>query len=215
MRMKQEKGEAQEFLIKFGEILTELNPAYQKNTLVRGVRTEFIREIKENVYLTHNVLCKKGTYYHGFCLTLHKELSNPYLLSPFTQGGRFDHNFCVQRAVSKVLGHTVLSSSHNYRKNWQVIAQRCTKKAEEVLLPNYLEVYEKAKEPLKHLKTFIYEELDKIYENASIDEEFLLSSGDLNMKRFSEHFYKANNKNEFIKKTSLCKRELFVKLKKA
>ncbi len=116
--MAQNKGEAAQFLRTFGDILTSLHSNYKRNTLVRGVRTEYLREIEQGLFISQNVYCRSGTYYHCFCLTLHKELPKPYLLSPFTVGGRFDHNYQIQRAVSEYLGHHVIPScSHNFRSS--------------------------------------------------------------------------------------------------
>ena len=111
--MSQAQGEAAQFLDIFGSIVKDVNPQYARNTLARGVRVEYLREIEPGVFVSHNVLCKKGVYYHGFAITLHKVLPDPYLLSPFTIGGRFDHNNSAKRAYfrdveSNKNGHSVV-----------------------------------------------------------------------------------------------------------
>ena len=159
MRMSQAKGEPAEFLNLFGEIVNAVHPAYARNMNVRGVRTEFLREVIPGVYASHNVYCRKGTYHHGFCITLHKELPTPYLNSPFTLGGRFDHNLCVNKAIRRDLGrHMLLSDTHNFRKGCEGIITRCLSLAESSLLPHYISSFNASKNALWPLVELIFGE---------------------------------------------------------
>lgn len=154
--------ETNEFSSTFHEELLTINPEYSKNSLIRGIRCEFTREVYPSVYASHNSICRKGTYYHGFCITLHKMLPANYLISPFSIGGRFDHNFDVNMAFQKNLlwrpggkkKPRYLNSSHNFRKGADKIIEKCCSAAEDYLLPHYIEVYKKSRKSIVELLSF-------------------------------------------------------------
>ena len=149
MRLSQPKGEASEFQAMLEAALKDIHPDYERNKAVRGIRTEYLREVVRVVFASHNALCMKGTYYHCFCITLHQELPTPFLHSPFTAGGRFDHNQNVNMAIQRDLGrHVLLSSSHKFRKGCERIIPRCTAEAEALLLPHYLSVFDQSRDAL-------------------------------------------------------------------
>jgi hypothetical protein len=158
-RMKQASGEAAEFQQRFEQIVKDLHPDYERNKLVRGIRLEFLRELLPGVFASHNALCKKGTYFHGFCITLHREFPGPYLISPLVIGGRFNHNNSTKLAYFRDIeptrkwpfGESNFTDSHSYRTGWDGIVQKCTRVAEERMLPHYLAKVMQNKEPLLHI----------------------------------------------------------------
>jgi hypothetical protein len=151
LRFSQPKGEATEFAKRFEGIVKDINPAYERNRLIRGTRLEFLREIIPGVFSSHNVFCLRGRYRHGFCITLHKEQSTPYLISPLVIGGRFDHNNSAKMAYFRDIepnkkwpfGAINFSDSHEYRRGWDGIAAKCASVAEERMLPHYLRELDK------------------------------------------------------------------------
>ena len=177
-RISQAPGESAEFQSKFEQIVKALNSAYERNKLVRGIRYEYLRELLPGVLASHNVLCKKGTYYHGFCITLHKEMPTPYLISPFVLGGRFDHNNSAKMAYCRDVephqkwpcGYENFSDSHNYRTGWEQLVERCLRVAEEKMLPFYLKEVLRYKRPNNHLLSRL-EILDEMPEAIAFSEK--------------------------------------------
>lgn len=218
-RMSQAPDEAAEFQRVFARIVKEANPNYERNTLARGVRLEYLREIAPGVFASHNVLCKKGTYYHGFAVTLHKELPAPYLLSPFTIGGRFDHNNSAKLAYFRDVepnkkwpfGSLNFTDSHNFRKGWEAIAEKCTRIAEEKMLPHYHSKINKYKEPLLRL---VQKAVSKggfpITVELGRGNSFMIRNFDLDMPRFVESFNANISDSEaFLDEVIQAKPELF------
>lgn len=216
MRLSQPKGEAAEFQAKLKAALMEVHPDYERNKTVRGVRTEFLRELAPNLYASHNAYCMKGRYYHGFCLTLHRELPTPYLHSPFTAGGRFDHNHAINLAIQRDLGrHIILSDSHEFRKGCDGIISRCTSEAEKILLPHYMAVFDRAKDALRLLAEMVASDID-ISDPEEVIRGFGWSIGDLDcdMIKFSEMFAEQSDRESFLRAIVASKPELFQRLRK-
>ena len=216
MRLSQPKGEATEFQAMFEAALKEIHPDYELNKIVRGVRTEFLRELAPNLYASHNAYCKKGRYYHGFCITLHRDLPTPYLHSPFTAGGRFDHNHSINIAIQRDLStHIILSDSHEFRKGCDRIISRCTAEAEKILLPHYMGVFDRAKHALRLLAEMVASDID-ISEPEEVIRGFGWSIGDLdcNMIKFSEMFAEQSGREPFLRAIVASKPELFQRLRK-
>src|SRR5262249_5549621 len=122
--------------------------AYELNKHARGARTECLRElVPGGLFVSQNTICRGGTYYHGFGLTLSPLLSDPYLLSPWFVGGRFDNNMGIAMSFMRHMGLTIQDRrnagmswhhSHQWRKGADDIVRGCTHTAEEYLLPFYL-----------------------------------------------------------------------------
>jgi len=158
-RMSQAPGEAVEFRRGFEEILRSLNPDYKRNGLARGTRYEYLREPLPGIFASQNVWCKKGRYYHSFCITLHREFPTPYLISPLVLGGRLDSNNGAKRAYFRDIepnrkwpfGDANFSDSHNFRRGWEGIVKKCTRVAEDKMLPVYLNRVLENRMPILHL----------------------------------------------------------------
>lgn len=158
-KMSQAPGEAAEFRSEFEKIILSLNLNYKRNNLARGIRYEYLREVLPGIFASHNVLCWKGTYYHGFCVTLHKEFPTPYLISPLVIGGRLDRNHGAKRAYFRDIepnrkwpfGDANFNDSHNFRRGWQLIVEKCTRITEEKMLPVYLNRFLENRKPILHL----------------------------------------------------------------
>lgn len=196
--------------------LRNLHPDYKRNKVVRGIRTEYVREVALGVYASHNVLCLKGRYYHGFCITLHLELPNPYLHSPFTVGGRLDHNQSVNRAIQRDLErHMILSDSHQFRKGSERIITRCTTEAEALLLPHYLSTFERSRNALLALAECVVGDTPIIADREAIKGYgATLADWDCDMLRFSELFQKNHQESlPFLMAILGSKPELFQRLR--
>lgn len=200
----------------FEAALREVHPDYNRNKSVRGIRTEFLRELAPGVYASHNALCKRGRYYHGFCLTLHRELPSPYLHSPFIAGGRFDHNRSVNMAIQRDIGrHIILSDSHEFRRGCEQIIQRCTAVAEAVLLPHYCSVFQQSREALHALAQLIVSDAP-IPDGREAIRRFGASIADLDcdMGRFSSLFEEQRDvPSDFLAAVLASKPELFQRLR--
>lgn len=217
MRLSQAPGEAAEFLDAFGELVRKVHPDYERNKVVRGVRSEYCREVAPGVYVSHNAYCKKGRYHHGFCLTLHTELPTPYLLSPFTLGGRFDHNHGVNMAFQRDLErHILLSDSHEYRKGFDRIVLRCAEEAEAQLLPHYLSVFDSCREALIPLAELIAGEAPIPDTKEDVrGGGWLIGQLDCNMSQYRELYEAAGaTREQFLLELLASKPELFQRLRK-
>jgi len=216
MRLSQPKGEATEFQAMLEAALKELHPDYERNKAVRGVRTEFLRELAPNLYASHNAYCMKGRYYHGFCITLHRDLPTPYLHSPFTAGGRFDHNHAINMAIQRDLGrHIILSDSHEFRKGCHRIILRCTSEAEKILLPHYTEVFDHTKDALRSLAELVASDID-IPDPQEVIRGLGWSIGNLDcdMIKFSKMYAEQSDQASFLRAILASKLELFQRLRK-
>lgn len=159
MQLAQTKETTKEFVAVLEAHLSTIHPAYQRNQEVKGIRHEYLRELEDGLFAIHSVLCAKGTYYHCFCLSRHRTHPGPYLYSPFTVGGRCDHNYTVTRACHGDLGLSpvdpvapfLMSCSHRFRKGADQIIRRCTTEAESRLLPYYLSVWSETRDALQAL----------------------------------------------------------------
>lgn len=217
MRLSQPKGEASDFQAMLEAALNKIHPEYSRNKSVRGVRTEFLREIETGVYASHNVYCKKGTYYHAFCITLQRDLPTPYLNSPFTAGGRFDHNRAVNMAIQRDVGrHIILSDSHQFRKGCERIIARCSAEAEKILLPYYYTVFQRSRKALNELAVALMN-----YHELPDPDETITGSGwsigdlDCDMDRFRELYESSpSDKNVFLNLILASKPQLFKRLRK-
>lgn len=217
MRLSQAPGEAAKFLEIFGELAREVHPDYECNKAVRGIRSEYCREIAPGVYISHNAYCSKGRYQHGFCLTLHRELSTPYLLSPFTMGGRFDHNHGVGLAFQRDLKrHVPISDSHEYRKGFDRIVRGCLAAAEDQLLPHYLSIYESCRSSLIPLAEFIVGEAPIPDTKEDVrGGGWLIGPLDCNMPQYHEFYEAAGAEREsFLLELLASKPQLFQMLRK-
>lgn len=223
-RMSQAVGEAAEFQRIFGNIIRELNPEYYRNPSARGIRLEFLREIWPGAFASHNVLCWKGTYYHGFAITLHQELSNPYLLSPLTIGGRFDINNSSKRAYFRDIepdkkwpyGSANFSDSHNFRRGWEGIAEKCSRIAENEMLPFYLAKIENNKWRLLQLLERAFSSVESPIPTEVENGTFVLNRDfDYDMMGFVEA-YNANiaESEKFLTGVVSAKPELFNRIAK-
>lgn len=162
MHLSQTKVSTKEFVAVLESHLITIHPAYRRNREVKGIRHEYVRELEGGLYAIHSVLCKQGTYYHCFCLSLHRTHVAPYLYSPFTIGGRCDHNYTVTTACHRDLGFSPIdpvapfrmSDSHRFRKGADCIIRRCTSEAESRLLPFYETVWTKTRSALQALLDF-------------------------------------------------------------
>lgn len=163
MRLSQSKESTKEFVALLESHLATIHPAYQRNKQVGGIRHEYFREIEDGLHAIHSVLCMRGTYYHCFCLSLHRTHTAPGLYSPFTIGGRCDHNYSVTRACHLDLGLSpvdptapfLLSSFHRFRKGSDRIIRRCTSEAESRLLPFYQTVWAGTRSALQALMAYV------------------------------------------------------------
>lgn len=215
-------GEAADFTKKFGMFLKELNPDYEINSRARGIRHEFLRELAPGVFASHNVLCKRGVYHHGVCVSLHRELSDPYLLSPLVIGGRFNHNYSSKSAYFRDVrpnrrwpfGKENFSDSHLYRKGWESIVEKCTRIAEEKILPHYFSRVTTYKESLLHLLENLLT-LDKIPTEIDRGEShpscvlFPIQS-DYDMQTFAEAYKAAKGRRDEFTLEVICRKpELF------
>jgi hypothetical protein len=147
-RLAQTKEATKEFVALLESQLAAIHPAYQRNRLVKGIRHEYFRELQAGLFAIHSVICVKGTYYHCFCLSYHRTPVSPYLYSPFTVGGRCDHNYTVTTGCHRDLGLSPIdpiapfrmSALHRFRTGADRIMQRCLTEAEARLLPFYFSV---------------------------------------------------------------------------
>ncbi len=216
MRLSRPKGEAEEFESMFGSVVRDIHPDYERNKAVRGIRTEFLREVVPGCYASHNVLCKNGRYYHGFCITLHQDLPDLYLHSPFVAGGRFDHNHSVNMAIQRDLGrHVILSDSHEFRKGYERIILRCTAEAEVLLLPHYLSVFQRSKEALRALAEHIADSTRTPDDRWAIRRySSSIHDWDCDMSRFSTLFDEwRGDLSNFLSAVVASKPELFQRLR--
>jgi len=216
MRLSQPRGEAAEFQAMLEAALATIHPDYTRNKSVRGVRTEYLRELAPGLYASHNAYCLKGRYYHGFCVTLHRELPTPYLHSPFIAGGRFDHNHAINLAIQRDLGtHIILSDSHEFRRGCDRIISRCTSEAEKILLPHYMSVFDGAKDALKSLAEFVASDVD-IPDQQDAIRGFGWSIGNLDcdMSKFAKMYADQSDRASFIRAIVASKPELFQRLRK-
>jgi hypothetical protein len=210
MSTEREKSESTLFAEEFGEILKGIDNRYVRNKKIRANRTEFLKEVRPGLFASQNVLRKRDRYYHCFCLTAHKDVVGPSVHSPFEVGGRFDHNFTIQRGMVALVGHhLLLSDSHEKRIGWKGIAERCSLRAEESLLPHYLSIFDDAREALHHLARYIFE--NDI--SAPEDSRFVYNVIDCDMIRYAQS-YKDSKEIERLLWNVLCtKREMFCAIK--
>jgi hypothetical protein len=216
MRLSQPKGEAAEFQALLEATVGDIHPGYERNRTVRGVRTEYLRELEPGVYASHNAYCKKGTYYHCFCITLHRELPTPYLHSPFTAGGRFDHNRSVNMAIQRDVGrHVIVSDSHQFRKGCERIISRCTAEAEALLLPHYCSVLDGARDALRSLAKLVASDSPISDDRESIRRfGSSIDDWDCDMGHFASLFGKWRRESaEFLSAVIASKPELFQRLR--
>lgn len=220
MSSSRPKDEARDFAAMFGEIAVSLNPQYTANRAAKGAYCEFIREVSPGIYASHNSTYSRGTYYHCFCLALHLELSTPWLKSPFVVGGRFSHNQTVSHDFIHYLGRDSndpanpfrLSDSHSFRKGCDQIIARCCTEAEQHLIPNFIRVYDAAREALLELCE-VHQSLGKIPCSPTSDHRrgFHLWDGqDLDMAEFSLAFpSRTDSRREFLMDVISAKPQLF------
>jgi hypothetical protein len=102
-------------------------------------------------------------------------LSDPYVDSPYFIGGRFNHNLDIAMSFMTHMGLTVddrrergmsWHSTHEWRAGADDIVRRCTRTAEQHLLPFYLARIAAASDSIGAL-------LDVIAQSARISEEKL------------------------------------------
>lgn len=149
MRLSQTKEATKEFNAFMNSHMPTIHPDYNRSRGAKGIRYEYIREVEEGLYAIHSALCKRGMYHHCFCLSMHAAHAGPNLYSPFTIGGRCDHNYTILHGCRRDLGlvgaepgHPYrLSTSHQWRKGADDIIRRCTSEAERLLLPHYRSVW--------------------------------------------------------------------------
>lgn len=149
MRLGQPKEEKRAWPPYLLSVVREVSSGYALNPLAKGMRTECLREVTPGgIFVSHNTICHRGTYHHGFGLALTPALPDPYLFSPFFMGGRFDHNLGVAMSFMKHVGLTPQDrrergmswhDSHQWRMGTEDIVRRCTQTAEQHLLPFYLD----------------------------------------------------------------------------
>lgn len=159
MCLSQTKEATKRFVTLFETHLGTIHPAYQRNPKVKGIRHEYFRQLEGGLLAIHSVLCMKGTYYHCFCLSLHRTPIAPFLYSPFTVGGRCDHNYTVTKACHGDLGLSSIdpvtpfrmSCSHMFRPGAERIIERCTTEAEARLLPFYQAAWRETRPALQAL----------------------------------------------------------------
>ena len=162
MKPAQGKIATNEFVALTESHLATIHPAYQRNRLVKGIRHEYMRELQAGLFAIHSVICIKGTYHHCFCLFRHQVPVPPCLYSPFTAGGRCDHNYTVTTACHRDLGLSPtdpaepfrMSASHRFRSGADQIIRRCLTEAEARLLPFYLSVWNAVQPKLEALLDF-------------------------------------------------------------
>jgi hypothetical protein len=149
MRLSQTKEATKEFIAFMNSHMPMIHPDYKRSRAAKGIRHEYIREVDEGLYAIHSTLCKQGVYHHCFCLSMHAAHAGSNLYSPFTIGGRSDHNYSILEGCRRDLGlvgaepgHPYrLSTSHQWRKGADDIIRRCTSEAERLLLPYYRSVW--------------------------------------------------------------------------
>lgn len=162
MPLSQSKEATKEFVSFLESHLITIHPGYQRNQQVKGIRYEYFRELEDDLFSIHSVICIRGTYHHCFCLSVHRTHTFPQLYSPFTIGGRCDHNYTITRACHRDLGLSPIdpvapfrmSDSHKFRKGADRIILRCTSEAEVRLLPFYHSVWSKTRPSLQALLDF-------------------------------------------------------------
>ena len=163
MRQAQTKEATKEFAALLESHLVTLHPDYKRSRHAKGIRHEYIREIEDGLYAIHSVLCMRGCYYHCFCLSRHLGHVGPTLYSPFTIGGRCDHNYSITRACHDDLGLSPvdavnpfrMSDSHQFRTGAGRIIRRCTTEAETRLLPFYRSVWTQTRPILQEMLDYI------------------------------------------------------------
>jgi len=163
MHLSQTKDATKDFVALLESHLETIHPAYRRNPKVKGIRHEYFRELKDGLFAIHSVICIKGTYYHCYCLSLHRTHIAPYLYSPFTAGGRCDHNYPVTRACHSDLGLSPIdpvapfrmSDFHRFRTGADRIIRRCTSEAESRLLPFYKAVWAETRPALRALMDYV------------------------------------------------------------
>ena len=216
MRLSQPKGESPKFAEMLGETLREIHPDYAQNKSAKGIRIEFLREVIPGVHASHHALCWKGTYKHGFCITLHRELPTPYFDSPFTAGGRFDRDRTINRSVWIALGqHVVLSDSHEFRKGCERIIARCTSEAERILLPHYLAVFQRSREALAALAGALYGDVPIQGESQPLQcSGFPIGDMDSDMEKFARQYEQSRHRSaEFLREVLDSKPDFFQRLR--
>lgn len=176
MRISQSKDVTKEFIALLESHLKTIHPNYQRNPKVKGIRHEYYREIEDGLFAVHSVICIRATFHHCFCLSLHRTHPSPLLYSPFTVGGRSDHNYAITKACHIDIGLNPvdplspfrMSDSHQFRSGSDRIVRRCTSEAEARLLPFYQSVWTKAKPALQALVDYyITTSADHLAEAAS------------------------------------------------
>jgi hypothetical protein len=163
MRLAQTKEATREFVALLESHLATIHPDYKWSRHAKGIRHEYIREIGDGLYAIHSVLCMRGRYYHCFCLSEHLGHVGPTLYSPFTIGGRCDHNYSITRACHGDLGLSPvdpvtpfrMSDSHQFRTGADKIVRRCTSEAEARLLPFYQSVWKQTRPVLQEMLDYI------------------------------------------------------------
>jgi hypothetical protein len=225
MHLAQSKETTAQFLAVLTQHLKQVNPGYMRNKHAKGIRYEFLREVEPGVYASHNVICERGTYYHGFCLTLHRHVPKLALYSPFTIGGRFNHNYSVNRAFQQDLGRSPtdpvspfrLSDSHRFRPGTEGIIHRCTAEAEAHLLPYYLSVWQRSRPALDALLAFLRHGYDV---HACVQEalggRWNTTELDCDLPRYAALFFSVplGNREALLKAVVGAKSELFAELSK-
>ncbi len=162
MRLSQPKEATKEFIALLESHLVSIHPAYRRNTKVKGIRHEYHRELGDGLFAIHSVICIRATFHHCFCLSLHHTPVGPYLYSPFTIGGRSDHNYTITSACHRDLGLSPvdpvspfrMSDSHQFRTGADRIICRCTSEAESRLLPAYQTIWTQTRPALRGLLDF-------------------------------------------------------------
>lgn len=210
MSTEREKSESTLFAEEFGKILKGIDNRYMRNKKIRANRTEFLKEVRPGLFASQNVLRKRDRFYHCFCLTAHKDVVGPYLHTPFQVGGRFDHNFTIQRGMVALVGHhLLLSASHEKRIGWKGIAERCSSRAEESLLPHYLSIFDDSRHALHHLARYISE--NDI--SAPEDSSFVYSVIDCDMIEYAQLYKASGDRGKLLWDVLCSKREMFCAIK--
>tara|TARA_R110002072_G_scaffold219815_2_gene377419 strand:- start:2588 stop:3439 length:852 start_codon:yes stop_codon:yes gene_type:complete len=142
--------------------LKGIDPSYERNRLVKGRFIEFVRQLPNGLYVSHNFLRTRDTYHLCFALLFSKRLAET-LVSPLAAGARFDHNRTIWRQFCDDLGlHRTnedctrrppsgVWSFGEWRRNTPGLVERGLGVSEEHLLPHYLKAIRAAAPSLVRL----------------------------------------------------------------
>ncbi|MBX2806375.1 MAG: hypothetical protein KTR19_10410 [Hyphomicrobiales bacterium] len=184
----------------FTDLATELNANYQKNKLIKGTRTEFLRPILGDLNASHSYFRRslyngRYDYNHCFALTLSPR-RHTFIEYPLYIGSRFDNDSMYILFDHLGISRKELHSRHGGRRGSTKLVASSMRLAEEKLLPAFLKIIRSRKSYLLECVD-VFSKIHEFYEikfgntqNAfesddlknSINELFGISNEDLKIQ---------------------------------